>query len=452
MTKLINKIILLYFIVINFKTLPNPTERDKLIEDDTATIESTLEKLNEENAHFINFIFTDIIGNLKEITIPVAQAKNYLENGLIFNSKLQYSKKIKNLILKPDLTTIRFLPWTDDIHKTAFFVCNIYKTHTDRYDSDSRFILQKIYKELKEYNLQIKIGIELEFFIFSKNNDGSPTLNPCDQKKYLDPEESFVRQQESHIILHTLKGLGINIERFHRDIATGQRKLVMQHDDLVKTADQLIIAKYALQVIAQQLGYHISFMPKPFSDQKGNDLIVNFYIRNLEKQNYILLEKEAKLSKKIYNHFFAGILQNIKNFSPLLNPTINSYKRLNNERIYIGIYRTQNPEEKHFKLSMMDPLCNPYLAFASIIKMGIEGLKNKLVLNKEIEENSESNHLIKLDSLQNNLEQALNDLEKNNLTEELMSKNGLRKYIKIKRKEWNEFNKVTTDWEQKKYL
>jgi glutamine synthetase len=117
----------------------------------------------------------------------------------------------------------------------------------------------------------------------------------------------------------------------------------------------------------------------------------------------------------------------------------------------------QKQESARIELRCPDPTCKPYLAFAVMLKAGLDGIKDKLAPPPPLEENvfeleREGRMSKRVDVLPASLWEALNELKKSKLVQEVLSSQLLDRYITIKTKEWDEFKTQVTPWEIDKYL
>ena len=157
----------------------------------------------------------------------------------------------------------------------------------------------------------------------------------------------------------------------------------------------------------------------------------------------------------------------------ILCPTVNSYKRLisgfeapvyitwasmnRSALIRVPKWFRQKQESARIELRCPDPTCNPYLAFAVMFKTGLDGIKTNLMPPKPVEENvyqlnNESLVNKNIDVLPTSLWEALNELKKSKLINEVLGNHLFERYISIKTKEWEEFKAQVTSWEINKYL
>jgi glutamine synthetase len=115
------------------------------------------------------------------------------------------------------------------------------------------------------------------------------------------------------------------------------------------------------------------------------------------------------------------------------------------------------PESARVELRCPDPACNPYLAFAVMLKTGLDALKSNLMPPEPVEENVyqfDDEHLVKkrIETLPSSLQEALDHMKRTEIIKEILGEHLFEKYIAIKNKEWNEFKTQVTSWEVKNYV
>ena len=100
--------------------------------------------------------------------------------------------------------------------------------------------------------------------------------------------------------------------------------------------------------------------------------------------------------------YIAGQLEHVREMSAILAPTVNSYKRLvpgyrapvyicwgqRNRSALIRVPRFSPGREKSTRAELRcpDPSCSPYLAFAVMLRAGLDGIKRKLKPPEPVEE------------------------------------------------------------------
>lgn len=422
-------------------------------------IEKIIQNLENEQVDLIIFVFLDILGNLKEIKIPISKARNAFVNGLTFDSSsIDGYSDVENsdMLIMPDYKTLRFLPWIEGPEKTAWFICNVYKDSKNVLEYDPRFILENSLKELNNLNYKFNVGVELEFFIFK---DGKP----IDNLGYFDVEKQCLRQEENDFLIQALEAFDVDVEKFHHEVAPGQYEISLAYGNALKIADQVIAAKYIIEVILNDCDYKVSFMPKPIYEENGSAMHIHYSLYNKsQRKNCFYSEYDQYNLSDLAKKFLAGNMKYIKEFSAILNPSINSYKRLvkdfeapiynfwglkNRSALFRIPLLNQNACDS-MRIEIRNPDCtaNPYLAFASILKTGLNGIKENLVLEDPISLNvfklaEKDLKDLALERLPKNLEESLIFLEKSDLAKELFTEQGLNNYINLKNNLVDKFNK-----------
>lgn len=429
-----------------------------------------INELKEQRVAFVNFVFTDILGGFKEITVPINHALQACTEGLAFDgSSIAGCSTItaSDMLLIPDITTTRIIPWLDGINKTAIIICDIYRDEHTPFEGDARSALKRIVQQAANNNYALFVGPELEFFFVQQ--DGS---TPIDTRAYFDAETTVNRHVQKTTMMQVLYGMGINVEKLHHEVATGQHEISLRYGTPVDLADQLILAKYTLKSVAQGYGYNVNFMPKPISGQNGSAMHIHFSLWNTQdKVNLFYDVANPDGISRIGQQFLAGVLQHINELCLFFNPTINSFKRLipgyeaptyicwgkKNRSALIRLPQTSGANSKRAELRNPDPLCNPYLAFAALLSSGMQGIMQDYNPVAEVEDN-----LYKLSAteraargikgLPGCLSHAIALFEHSELAREIIGAPAVNTLVALKRKEAAAYQNYITPWELGRYL
>ena len=130
--------------------------------------------VDENNVKFIQLWFTDIIGNLKSVTIPRSQLEDAIKDGQGFDgSSIEGFTRIheSDMLAKPDINTFVILPWSSENQKEARIFCDIYLPDGSPYEGDPRYILKKNLAEAKKMGFTYYVGPEIEYFYFKNSED-----------------------------------------------------------------------------------------------------------------------------------------------------------------------------------------------------------------------------------------------------------------------------------------
>jgi glutamine synthetase len=433
-----------------------------------------LEKAKKDKVTFLNLQFTDIMGSLKQVTAPVKSLPDIMKYGAWFDgSSVEGFARIheSDLYLKPDPSTYSIIPWLGSKEgNTARLICDIYRPDGNPFEGDPRFILKKILEKARKMGFKYNTGPEPEFFLF--RNDSTDLL-PMDSDGYFDLTTDQAHEIRREITA-ALEMFGIDVEASHHEVAPGQHEIDFRHGNALTTADRLLTLRVTVKSIAQKNGLKASFMPKPLMGINGSGMHVHQSLFNVKtKKNIFYDPKNAYgLSKSAFN-FIAGQLHHVKGMMAVICPTVNSYKRLVSgyeAPVYISWARINRsalirvpqwfedkPNSARIELRCPDPACNPYLAFAVMLAAGLDGIENKIKLSDPVEEDlytfDEAKLMSrKINTLPSSLFEAIYELKKNKLMQEVLGEHLYLKYINIKTREWNEFKTQVTKWEVEKYI
>ena len=446
------------------------------------TADSVLKAMKSENVEFINLQFSDILGIVKSVTIPTSKFPEAIENGLWFDgSSVEGFTRIyeSDMLLRPDLQTYSIIPWlSTEESPIARVICDVFTPDGKPYESDPRYILKKVLKEAEEMGYIFNTGPEMEFFLFKKENGkiktaSDQTIEPHDIGQYFDlvMDSGFNVRKE---MMLALQKMGLEVEASHHEVAPGQHEIDFKYCKAVSSADKVMTLKSTLKAVARKYGLHATFMPKPIKGVNGSGMHIHQSLFSTDGETNLFFDSEDKyhLSKIAY-HFLAGQMQHVRAMSAILNPTVNSFKRLTpgyeaatyicwahrNRSALIRVPQYSAGKKKATRLEIRnpDPTANPYLSFAVLLKAGLYGIKNQLEPPPPVEEDVfefDEMHLEKrkIDTLPYSLWDALKELKKDPVICEALGQDLLEKFIRAKTKEWDDYRLHVTDWEINNYL
>jgi glutamine synthetase len=432
------------------------------------------ERIEKDKVKFVNLQFTDLFGMVKSITIPAGHLDDSLDHGTWFDgSSIDGFARIheSDMYLKPDKGTYAVLPWHDSSDgNTARFICDVHKPDGSPFEGDPRQILKSVLAEARELGFEYNVGPELEFFLFRKDN-GKLLPLPHDNGSYFDltTDEAYEIRRDMNT---ALQRFNINVEASHHEVALGQHEIDFRYAEALTAADSGTTMRFVLKAIAQQHGLHATFMPKPISGINGSGMHVHQSLFKDGKNAFFDESDRYHLSRAAYS-FIAGQLAHAKGMSAILSPTVNSYKRLvpgyeapvylswghtnRSALIRIPRYSAGKSQATRAEIRCPDPSCNLYLAFAVMLKTGLDGIRRGMEPPEPVEENlydfdDRKLDELKIDTLPHSLWQALKALKSDEVVQEALGKHTYEKYLDAKRKEWDSYRMQVTPWEIENYL
>ena len=267
------------------------------------TKQDVIDLVRENDVEFIRLQFSDLFGTMKNVAITARQLEKALDNKCTFDgSSVDGFVRIEesDMYLYPDLDSFAIFPWNAGGNRVARLICDVYDREGNLYAKSSRTILQKVISEAKAMGYEFEISPECEFFLFHTDEDGGATSVTHDKGGYLDLGPLDLGENARRDMVLTLEEMGIDVESSFHEVAAGQHELDFCPAAALRTADQLMTAKFAIRTIAKRHGLHATFMPKPKTGVHGSGLHLSFSLFQEGKDVFADKSDEYGLSKEAY--------------------------------------------------------------------------------------------------------------------------------------------------------
>ncbi|WP_028399078.1 type I glutamate--ammonia ligase [Ectobacillus panaciterrae] len=427
----------------------------------------------EENVKYIRLQFTDLLGIIKNVEIPVSQLEKALDNKMMFDgSSIEGFVRIEesDMYLFPDLDTWVVFPWTSEKGKVARLICDIYNPDGTPFEGDPRNNLKRVLKEMEELGFtDFNLGPEPEFFLFKVDEKGNPTLELNDNGGYFDLAPTDLGENCRRDIVLELEEMGFEIEASHHEVAPGQHEIDFKYAGALKACDDIQTFKLVVKTIARKHGLHATFMPKPLFGVNGSGMHCNLSLFRGKENAFYDENGDLQLSDTA-RHFIAGVLKHAPNFTAVTNPTVNSYKRLvpgyeapcyvawsaRNRSPLIRIPASRGLSTR-VEVRSVDPAANPYLALSVLLAAGLDGVKNKLAVPAPVDRNiyvmtkteRENAGIVDLPAT---LAQALDRLKSDEIICAALGEHLLDHFVEAKEIEWDMFRTQVHQWERDQYM
>lgn len=437
------------------------------------TKEDIFRMAKEENVKFIRLQFTDILGTIKNVEIPVSQLEKALDNKMMFDgSSIEGFVRIEesDMYLYPDLNTWVIFPWTAEKGKVARLICDIYNSDLTPFEGDPRNNLKRVLQEMKDLGYtNFNLGPEPEFFLFKLDDKGEPTLELNDNGGYFDLAPTDLGENCRRDIVLELEEMGFEIEASHHEVAPGQHEIDFKYADALTACDQIQTFKLVVKTIARKHGLHATFMPKPLFGVNGSGMHCNLSLFKDGENAFYDTSKDLELSDDA-RHFIAGVIKHAQGFTAVTNPTVNSYKRLvpgyeapcyvawsaRNRSPLIRIPASRGLSTR-IEVRSVDPAANPYLAMAVLLKAGLDGIKNQIAPPAPVDRNiyvmtKEERVEAGIDDLPATLALALDNLKADEVITAGLGAHILEHFVEAKEIEWDMFRTTVHQWERDQYM
>ncbi|ETJ98505.1 MULTISPECIES: type I glutamate--ammonia ligase [Propionimicrobium] len=443
--------------------------------------------LKEENIENVDVRFCDLPGVMQHFTVPASEIdQKVFEQGLAFDGS---SVEGFATIDKSDMT---LLPDTDSAYidpfrKVKTLVMNFFVQDpltAEPFSRDPRNVARKAQNYLKTTGIAdtAYLAPEAEFYVFDDvryENNGHTSFYSVDSESAgwnsarVEERGNLgykVRQKGGYFpvapadhygdlrdyMVQLCQAAGLKIERSHHEVgAAGQAEINWRFDELLKSADNMMLFKYLSKNAGKELGKTVTFMPKPVFGDNGSGMHVHSSLWADGKPLFFDETNYGQLSD-IARWYIGGLLKHGPALLAFTNPTINSYRRLvpgfeapvnlvysaSNRSACIRIPLTgPDPRAKRVEFRCPDPSANPYLAFAAILLAGIDGIQNRIEpadpIDKDLYELPPEEHE-QVAQVPASLGEALDELDKNRdflLAGDVFTEDLIDIWIKMKRRE-----------------
>ncbi len=451
-------------------------------------IQKVLDMIKEHDVKYVDFRFTDPRGKWQHTAQHVCTVDEaLLTEGIMFDgSSIGGWKSIdqSDMVLQPDCSTAVMDPFTAQPQLVLF--CDVIEPATGQlYDRDPRSIAKRAERYVSETGIgdTAFFGPEAEFFVFDdvryeigmntamyrldseegpygtnkKIPEGNLGHRPNVKGGYFPvaPIDSQVDMRAE--MLTIMAEMGLPVEKHHHEVAPSQSELGCKFGTMVQSADWMQIYKYVVHNVAASYGKSATFMPKPIYGDNGSGMHVHQSIWKAGKPLFAGSAYADLSDMALY--YIGGIIKHAKALNAFTNPLTNSYKRLipgfeapvllaysaRNRSASCRIPYATSPKAKRVEVRFPDPGANPYLAFASMLMAGLDGIINKIHPGDAMDKNLYDlppEELKQVPTVCGSLREALENLRANNdflCKGDVFSKDFIEAYIELKYEEVYKF-------------
>ncbi|MGI9421876.1 MAG: type I glutamate--ammonia ligase [Hyphomicrobiaceae bacterium] len=380
-----------------------------------------VQSIKDKDVKFVDFRFADTRGKMQHVTADanVIDEEMFAEGYAFDGSSIAGWKGIEasDMLAKADCATAHIDPFF--AQKTLAVFCDIVEPTTgESYDRDPRSTAKKAEAFMASTGVgdTVFFGPEAEFFLFDDVKfradpyatgfqlDSSELPSNSDRDYEMGNLGHRVRTKGGYFpvppvdscqdirseMLSVMAEMGVETEKHHHEVGSAQHELGIKFQTMVKIADHLQIYKYAIHNVAQAYGKTATFMPKPVFGDNGSGMHCHQSIWKGGEPTFAG-NQYADLSETCL-YYIGGVLKHAKAINAFANASTNSYKRLvpgyeapvllaysaRNRSASCRIPYTTSPKAKRVEVRFPDPTANPYLAFASMLMAGLDGIQNRI--------------------------------------------------------------------------
>ncbi|THI96966.1 glutamine synthetase [Nocardioides sp.] len=354
-----------------------------------------------------------------------------------------------------DPGTIRVLA---HLPHTAMIQCDLRQLGGGAVAQSPRTILQQQQERARGVGLQALAGTELEFIVFDTTyeqawNDGYRDLTPSNQYN-IDYSILGTTRIEPLLrdIRNTAYAAGMNVEGAKGECNLGQHEIGFLYDDVLTTADNHAVYKTMAKEIAAQHGKALTFMAK-YNEREGNSCHIHLSLRGTDGS---IVFGDGRHRSQLYEHFIAGILGTLRDFTLLYAPNVNSYKRFatgsfapttiawgtDNRSCALRLVGGGPSARVENRVPGGD--ANPYLALAAMLGAGLYGIEHELELEPELVGNAYDSGLPTIPAT---LRDARAEFNESEVARSILGDEVVDHYTHMADVELRAFDAAVTDWE-----
>jgi glutamine synthetase len=448
---------------------------DRIVPPDLigATPKDVLDIMRRGSVRFLRLQFTDILGVNKNVEVPATQFEKALRGDILFDgSSIEGFVRVEesDMLLVPDLETFRVIPWSDPDAREARVICDITTPEGAPFPGDPRACLKRQVERAAAKGYVMKAGMEAEFFLFKRpENGGLVDTSTHDVGGYFDLAPADLGETARRAMIDVLEQMGFEVETAHHEVAHGQHEIDFRYADALATADNIATFRWVVKHVAWEFGLVASFMPKPIFGQNGSGMHTHQSLFRGGENAFWNAEAEWQLSR-VALHYIGGLLKHARGMCAVTNPLVNSYKRLvpGYEAPVNVAWSMRNrsplirvPERRgvgtRVELRMPDPAANPYLALTVMLAAGLDGIDTQADWREPVHANIREmsyreRRRLRIDDLPHDLNEACDELEKNDVVKAALGEHILDHFLAAKREEWRQYITQVTQWELEQYL
>ena len=373
-----------------------------------------------------------------------------------------WEKGYGDFVLKPDMSTLRRVPWLDG---TAMVICDVQDHHHRDIPHSPRGMLRKQVARLAERDMRAYFASELEFYLFDESYVAIRAKRyhaPKTAGEYIEDYHILQTSKEEDVMRAVRNGLvaaGIPVECSKGEWGPGQEEINVRYSDALDMADRHVIIKNGIKEIAWSKGKAVTFMSKWRADLAGSSSHVHASLWSKDGKTPLFLDKSAEYGMSaLMRSFVAGQLKYAADMTYFLAPYINSYKRFMagtfapTKSVWSRDNRTagfrlcgEGSKAIRIECRIGGADLNPYLAFSALLAAGLAGIDEKLELGAPHGGDAYAGK--KLPEVPKTLREAIVTMDKSKFLRNALGSDVIDHYVHTARWEQAEFDKKVTDWE-----
>ena len=447
--------------------------------------QDVVRQAREANLRLVRYLYCDNGGIIRGKATHASKLHTRIHEGIGQTLAMQAFTGVETLAvvegmgpigefrLIPDPNTFVILPYAPS---SGSMMCDMILLDGTPWQACPRTFLKRMVTRLAEHGMRAEVAIEHEFYL-AREEQGRyiPADNSlCYSSIGLDDQDEVI-----DAILEALEAQGISIELFHTELGPAQQELSIHHSDVLRAADNVCLVRETVRSVARTFDLLASFAPKPFLDQAGSGAHIHVSLwgtgdsEHAGNNLFYDATQRGGLSQP-GRSFIGGVLRHIRALVAITCGSPNSYHRLlpHYWSSAYGVYGFDNREGAirvpsmfwgreadsiNLEFKPSDHSGNPYMAIGALLAAGLDGIENKIDPGdpQEIDPGNYSDEERTrrgIRRLPTSLDEALDELEHDDVLKEALGPLLATSYVAVKRNEAAFFKEKTPEEETRQHF
>ena len=426
--------------------------------------------LNERNIEDVEAFVPDMAGSARGKVVPadkfgIGQMK--MPEGIFAQTisgdyvEDEQNVEDRDMLVIPDPTTLRPVPWTSDPAASVFLDC--YRGDGTPVESSPRGVLRSVLGKYETHGWVPIVSPEVEFYLLNAHSDPNAEAEPPEGRlgwtagarqpfsiDTMNDFEPFINDLYSYCEVQ-----GIRIDSLSQEMGPSQFEINFLHGNAIELADQVFLFKRTVREVAIEHEMHATFLAKPMAEEAGSALHVHQSIVDKDGNN-IFSNKDGEASDLFY-----GYLGGLQNYMPeallIFAPYVNSYRRflspfaspvnlawaIDNRTVGLRV-PDSGPENRRIENRLAGSDVNPYLVLAATLACGYLGMIEGRKPTAATEGSAYSDKF----TLHRHVYASLQALQGSEAMRSILGDDFIDLYCAVKENEYREFQAIITPWER----
>ena len=367
----------------------------------------------------------------------------------------------RDMLLVPDPTTLRPVPWLSDPVASVFFDC--YHRDGSQVAKSPRAVLRNVLAKFEARGWIPVVAPEVEFYLLSPHSDPKEEAKPPEGR--LGRTES-VRQPFSIDTMNDFEPFildvynyceaqGIQVDTLSQEMGPAQLEINFKHGNALDLADQVFLFKRTLREAAILHEMHATFLAKPHFGEAGSSLHIHQSI--LDKEGKNIFSKDDGDASDLFYGYLGGLQRYMPDAMLVFAPYVNSYRRFVNpcaspvnlawaiDNRTVGLRVPDSPPEaRRVENRLAGSDVNPYLVIAATLACGYLGMVEGLKPTEEAQGSAYGGDF----DLHRHILSAIDAMRDSDAMRGMLGDEFVTLYTALKDVEYREFQEIITPYER----